>query len=56
MEQPPIDIVLQDKVGVAIIDRQVNFWYEYLRRSLEAGRGKVDIIYLGDDLGTQKGL
>ena len=56
IEQLLMNIVLQDKVGTAIIDQRVNFWYEYLRRGLEAGQGKIDIVHLGEDLGTQKGL
>jgi len=56
LEQLLIDIALQDEVGMAIIDGQVNFYYEYLRRRLEAGQGKIDIVHLCDDLGTQKGL
>jgi len=56
LEQLLIEIALRDEVGIAIIDGRVNFWYEYLHRGLEAGRGKIDIVQLGDDLGTQKGL
>ncbi len=56
LEQLLIDIALQDKVGIAIIDGRVDFWYEYLHRGLEAGQGKIDIVHFGDDLGTQKGL
>lgn len=56
MEQLLIDIALEDEVGIAIIERRLNFWYKYLRRSLKAGHGKIDIVHLGEDLGTQKGL
>jgi len=56
MGQLLIDIALQDEVGIGIIDRRVNFWYEYLRKGLEAGQGKIDIIHLGEDLGSQKGI
>jgi uroporphyrinogen decarboxylase len=49
------DIMSGDKVGVAIIDRRVDFWYRYCRRALEAARGEVDILWLGEDLGTQNG-
>jgi len=56
MERLLMDIVREDEVGVAIIERRVNFYYEYLRRSLEAGQGRIDIVHLGEDLGTQEGL
>ena len=55
MEQVLVDIMTQDEVGMAIIDRRVDFYYEYCRRGLEAGRGKIDILCLGEDCGTQKG-
>ena len=56
LEQLLMDIALEDEVGMAIIDGRVSFYYEYLGRSLEAGQGKIDIVHLCDDLGTQKGL
>lgn len=55
MAQVLIDIVTEDEVGTAIIDRRVDFYYEWCRRSLEAAGGRVDILLLGEDLGTQKG-
>jgi uroporphyrinogen decarboxylase len=55
MDQVLIDIITQDEVGVAIIDRRVDFYYEYCARGLEAGRGKIDILCIGEDLGTQRG-
>ncbi|HUT75127.1 MAG TPA: uroporphyrinogen decarboxylase family protein [Armatimonadota bacterium] len=55
MEQVLMDIATGDEVGVAIIDRRVDFLYERCRRGLEAGKGKIDILCLGEDCGTQKG-
>jgi uroporphyrinogen decarboxylase len=55
MEQVVMDIALRDEVGMAIIDRRVNITYEILRRGLEAARGKVDILCLGEDCGNQNG-
>lgn len=55
MEQVLTDIITEDEVGVAIIDRRVDFYYEWCRRSLEAGEGRIDILCLGEDLGSQKG-
>ena len=56
LEQLLMDIALEDEVGMAIIDSRVNFYYQYLVRSLQAGQGKIDVVYLCDDLGTQRGL
>lgn len=55
MEQVLIDIVTGDEVGLAIIDRRVDFYHEYCKRGLAAARGKVDLLGLGEDCGTQKG-
>lgn len=55
MEQVLMDIATEDEVGVAIIDARVDFWYEWCKRCLEAGGGKIDILSLGEDLGNQLG-
>ncbi len=55
MEQVLVDIITEDEVGTAIIDHRVDFYYELTRRTLQAGGGKIDIVCLGEDLGTQKG-
>ena len=55
MEQVLIDIACEDEVGMAIIDRRVDFYYQYIERALQAAHGKVDIVCLGEDCGTQKG-
>ena len=55
MEQVLMDIGLQDETGMAIIDKRVDFFYEYARRGLEAAKGKIDILCLGEDCGTQNG-
>lgn len=54
MERVLIDIITEDEVGVAIIDKRIDFYYEWLKRSLEAGQGKIDTLCLGEDLGSQK--
>ena len=50
-----MDVACEDPVGLAIIDRRVGFWLEYVRRGLEAGKGRIDILALGEDLGNQNG-
>ena len=53
MEQVMIDIMTEDPVGVAIIDKRCDFYYEVSRRALEAGNGKIDILCIGEDTGNQ---
>ncbi len=55
MEQVLVDIITEDEVGISIIDHRVNYYYEWCRRGLEAGCGKIDILCLGEDLGSQNG-
>ncbi len=55
MEQVMIDIMTEDPVGVAIIDKRCDFYYEESRRTLKAGRGKIDILCIGEDTGNQLG-
>jgi len=55
MEQVVMDVALRDEVGLAIIDRRVDFWYQWARKGLEAADGKVDILALGEDTGNQNG-
>lgn len=55
MEQVLTDIALEDEAGMAIIDKRVNFYYEYAKRGLETAKGKIDILHIGEDCGTQKG-
>jgi len=37
-----MDIALEDEVGMAIIDTRVDFYYEFIKRGLEAAKGKID--------------
>jgi len=55
MERVMMDIALRDEVGMAIIDKRVDFYYDYIKSSLEAAQGKVDIVCLGEDCGNQNG-
>ena len=55
MERVVMDIALRDEVGLAIIERRVNFCYEVIKRTLEAADGKVDMVCLGEDCGNQNG-
>ncbi len=55
MEQVLLDIMTQDEVGVAVIDRRCDFYYDFCRRALETADGLIDILCLGEDCGNQLG-
>jgi len=45
-----------DEIFVAIRDKIMGFYNEYLKRIIEAAGELIDIIVTGDDFGTQTGL
>ena len=55
MERVMMDIALRDEVGMAIIRKRCDIWYELLRRTLAASQGRIDIVCLGEDMGNQRG-
>lgn len=55
MEQTLIDLVTDDPAGLLLADRRMEIQIEITRRKLEAGKGKIDFVWLGEDLGTQNG-
>jgi uroporphyrinogen decarboxylase len=50
------DLALDPGLAAAIMGRIHDFYLEYLRRILDAARGKIDLVLTGDDFGSQHGL
>ena len=55
MEQVLIDLITDDPAGLCLIDRRLEIQLEVTRRTLEVARGKIDFMWIGEDLGTQIG-
>jgi uroporphyrinogen decarboxylase len=55
-EQTMMDLATDDAAGRACMERRFEFHLEQSRRALEACGGKIDILWIGDDFGTQRGL
>jgi len=55
-EQALVDFATEDQVGMAITEKRFDFWYRWSRKCLEACGGQADILHIGDDYGTQRGL
>ena len=53
MEQTLVDLITDDAAGLLLADRRLEIQIETNRRILEAAKGQVDFIWLGEDLGTQ---
>lgn len=55
MEQVLIDLATDDPAGLLYIDRKIAVMVEITYRILEAGKGGIDVLFIGEDLGTQIG-
>lgn len=55
MEQAYIDVLAEPDMAEAALSRIFEFHYEYNRRILEAGAGRIDVFSLAEDLGGQTG-
>ena len=55
MEQTLIDLVTDDPAGLRLADRRLGIQLEVTRRIVEAAKGRVVFLWLGEDLGTQIG-
>jgi len=56
MEQIMLDIALNPEFVHALFRRISRFYMELNRKVFEAAKGKIDILLIGDDIGTQSGL
>jgi uroporphyrinogen decarboxylase len=50
-----VNLVLQPEVSDALIRRITDFWVAYVRKSLDSGRGRIDIVENCNDFGSQRG-
>jgi uroporphyrinogen decarboxylase len=55
MEQVLVDLITNDPAGLRLIDRKNEVRLEVVRRTLEAAAGRADVLWLGEDLGSQTG-
>lgn len=53
MEQTLVDLITDDPAGLLLADRRFAIQMEIARRTFEAARGGIDVLWLGEDLGTQ---
>lgn len=49
------DLVLRPEIADAILGHLFDFHYHHLRRSFEAGDGRIDLTWVAEDLGSQFG-
>ncbi len=53
MEQVLVDLYTDDPAGLLLIDRRADILVEVMRRTFEAANGKIDVMWMGEDLGSQ---
>ncbi len=56
VQQVLLDIATEDPVYLFIVEKRHRFYMAYIERILEAARGRIDLVYAGDDFGSQRGL
>ena len=56
IDQILVDLVLAPDIAAAIFQHVADFYLEYARRTFEAAGDGMDVFFMGDDFGTQKGL
>ena len=52
-EQSLIDLITEDEAGMLLTQRRTSVQIEILRRTLDAAAGRIDFLWMGEDLGTQ---
>ncbi|GBD93250.1 methylcobalamin:coenzyme M methyltransferase [bacterium BMS3Abin05] len=50
-----LSVGLKDPAWLCLVDRRLDFQLEQTKRILEAAKGRIDFMWLGEDLGTQTG-
>ncbi len=55
MEQAYEDLLVNPQIADAILGHIFDFHYEHNRRIFQAGKGKIDLTYVAEDLGSQTG-
>ena len=53
MEDVLVNLMVEDEATLHFLDRRVNMQLSVMERTLAAAKGKIDFIWLGEDLGTQ---
>lgn len=53
-EQTLVDLIADDPAGLLLARRRTEINLEITRRVIESARGRIDFLWMGEDLGTQR--
>jgi len=56
VERVIFDIATDDPIGLACREKRFECCYQMSEKALAAANGRIDILWIGDDYGTQNGL
>lgn len=56
VEKVMFDIAIEDPVGMACMEKRFECCYLRSEQALKQANGKIDILWIGDDYGSQNGL
>jgi uroporphyrinogen decarboxylase len=56
VDQILLDMAMNPEIAAYLFERIAKFYLEYARRAFEAVGNDLDIFFMGDDFGTQRGL
>lgn len=53
IEELLCEMISGDRVAVALIDKHLDHDYQYCQAGLEAGKGEIEVLHIGEDCGHQ---
>jgi uroporphyrinogen decarboxylase len=56
MEQAMMDLLTEPEIAEAALGHIFDYYYEVNQRSYEIGKGRIDVMYMAEDLGGQTAL
>ena len=56
VEKVLYDIAERNPVYIALMEQRFRLFYEMTERALQSAEGAIDIVHVGEDFGTQRGL
>jgi uroporphyrinogen decarboxylase len=51
-----VDLATQGEIAHALFERVTSFFIEHFAKVLQAGKGRIDLVFTADDIGGQNGL